>query len=84
MVKYSVLKKYLMSLDFVDESVKNSHYAFKHSASGTLILFSLLTRDDDVVRQEDLVSVRRHLVENGLIKSQEFTRFLKAGVRSAK
>lgn len=83
MVKYAVLEKYLISLGFVDESVKNSHHAFRHSASGTLILFSLLTHDDDV-RQEDLVSVRRHLVENGLIKSQEFTRLIKTGARSAR
>jgi hypothetical protein len=81
-LKYSLLKQYLMSLDFDDISVKSTYYAFKHIESGTLIVLSLLAGDDDVVRQEDLVSVRRHLVENGLITGREFASFLKTSARS--
>jgi hypothetical protein len=83
-LKYSTLKKYLINLGFTDESVKGSHLAFRHIVSGTLIPLSELTGDRQAVRQEDLVSVRRHLVENGLTSDEEFSRFLITKVKSAR
>jgi predicted RNA binding protein YcfA (HicA-like mRNA interferase family) len=83
MLKYSDLKKYLIDLGFIDESVKESHRAFRHVESGSLILLSRLIDDNEALREEDLVSVRRHLVENGLISDVEFSRFLRTGVKSA-
>jgi hypothetical protein len=84
MLKYSALKKYLIDLGFIDEFVPQSHLAFRHVESGTLVLLSLQDDEDEPVRQEDLVSVRRHLVENGLISDQEFSRFASAGGKSTR
>ncbi len=76
MLKYSALKRYMIDLGFIDESVHLSHRAFRHGESGTLITLSLLIDDNEAVPQKDLVSVRRHLVENGLINDEEFAHFL--------
>jgi predicted RNA binding protein YcfA (HicA-like mRNA interferase family) len=84
MLKYRDIKYYLIGSAFVDESVSGSHHAYRHSESGTLILLPFHFGDDEAVRQEDLVSVRRHLVENRLISEDEFSRFLRTGVRPAK
>jgi hypothetical protein len=82
-LQYSAFKKYLIDLGFIDESVKESHRAFRHAETGAVILLSLLIGDNEGVRQEDLASARRHLVENGLISDEEFSRFLRTGVKSA-
>jgi hypothetical protein len=84
MLDYGALKKYLIDLGFVDESVPTSHLAFRHGESGTLILLSLQVGDNEAVRQEDLVSVRRHLVENNLISDQDFSQFMSTGGKSAR
>lgn len=81
---YAALKKYLINLGLIDESVKQSHRAFRHVGSGTLIPFSLLFGDNDTVRQEDLISVRRHLVENGLVSDDEFSHFMRTAVKRAR
>jgi predicted RNA binding protein YcfA (HicA-like mRNA interferase family) len=69
---YKTIIGVLLDFGFVDESVKGSHRAFRHAGFGTLILFSDVHEDNDLIRDEDLVSVRRHLVENRLVSVDGF------------
>jgi len=78
MVTINDLNRYLLKLGFVNESVKNSHRLYRHDPSGTLII--LAEGDDLAIRREDLISIRRHLVENGLVSEAEFHRFERSGV----
>ena len=80
-ILYKDLVDLMTSLGFRDESVPGSHRAFRHAGSGTLILFSPLSHDEAIVRDEDLVSVRRHLVEKGLVRIRDFDRFLATRAR---
>jgi predicted RNA binding protein YcfA (HicA-like mRNA interferase family) len=70
---YRDLISLLEHLGFQDESVKGSHRAFRHAASKTLILLADLG-SDDLVRGEDLISVRRHLDSKGLMDTRTFER----------
>lgn len=73
-IKYKNLIDFLGRLGFVNESVKGSHRAFRHAGSGTIFLLSDSYSEDDPVGEEDLVSVRRHLVENGLVSYDDFAK----------
>lgn len=73
-VTYAQLERLLLSLGFEDRSVEGSHRAFFHSALDTWIAFSD-HRADEFAREVDLASVRRHLVENGILKETVFARF---------
>ena len=77
-VNYKTIIHVLLDLGFIDESVKGSHQAFRHVGSGTVILFSALFAEEELVRQEDLISVRRHLIENGLIAHDDLMRLIDA------
>jgi predicted RNA binding protein YcfA (HicA-like mRNA interferase family) len=83
MVQYKEFKDYLESIGFVEESVKNSHFAFIHQPSGTIILLAEMN-DRSIVPSADLVSARRHLVENGLVGDEEFAAFLRAAMKASK
>jgi len=63
----------LEHLGFQDESVEGSHHAFRHSASETVILLADL-KPDDLVRVEDLISIRQNLDSKGLMDARAFER----------
>ena len=64
--RFERLRELLLSLGFTEEWVEGSHRAFRHEDSDTLIVLSPSYVSSTPVRDEDLVSVRRHLEEKGL------------------
>ena len=68
---YGQLIDFLALLGFVDESVPGSHRAFRHTESGIVILFADAETNAHV-RAEDLFSVRRHLIDGGLLDVEKF------------
>jgi predicted RNA binding protein YcfA (HicA-like mRNA interferase family) len=70
---YSELMSLLEQLGFRNESVTGSHCAFRHETSGTLILLADV-KMDEAIRTEDMVSIRRHLVDHGLMDARAFDR----------
>ena len=75
-VSYGQLERLLLSLGFENRSVKGSHRAFFHGPLDSWIAFSDYSADE-FAREVDLASVRRHLVENGILKETVFARFLR-------
>jgi hypothetical protein len=74
-VTYGDLYRLLVQLDFVDVSRECPWKAYRHGATDTLIL--LANREPELpARPADLVSVRRHVVDNGLVDQREFERLL--------
>jgi hypothetical protein len=70
-VTYGQLYRLLRNLDFVDLSAAHPWKVYRHDESGTLIL--LANREPDSPAQPaDVVSVRRHLVDNGLLDPRDF------------
>lgn len=70
---YGDLISILQQMDFQEESVPGSHQAFRHSVTGTLILFAD-AGPEEPARLEDLISVRRQLDAKGLMEASEFDR----------
>jgi predicted RNA binding protein YcfA (HicA-like mRNA interferase family) len=83
MARYREFKGYLESIGFVEESVKNSHFAFFHQPSDTIILLAEMG-EDSTMSQVDIVSARRHLVDNGLVSDEEFAAFLRTATKASK
>ncbi len=74
-VSYGELYQLLAQLHFVDVSSERRWKAYRQG--GTEILILLANREPDVpARQADLVSVRRHLVDNGVLDQREFEHLL--------
>ena len=77
-ITYGQLYQLLLDLRFVYEPVQPSGRGYRHDESDTLILLG--DREHSMqARAVDLVSVRRHLVDNGLIDEQDFDGFLSCG-----
>lgn len=69
------LEELLTRLGFIVSTIENRWRAYRHAASDTLIL--LTNRNGELpARDLDLISVRRHLVDNDLINEDEFEGFL--------
>ena len=73
-ITYAELGGWLAGLGFVEESVSFSHRAFRHRASGTLIVLAYYDDPDTAVREEDVISVHRHLEEKGLADARALER----------
>ena len=74
-ITYVELDHLLARLGFVESTIEGRWRAYRHSDSDSLIILS--NRDRTLpARKVDLVSVRRHLVENDLIEEREFEAFL--------
>lgn len=85
-VTHGELRRLLVALGFVEESVEGSHRAFRHADSDTLIVLPDYRDLSEPVRDEDLISVRRHLEERGLAGPRDFAALVPArepGARSA-
>lgn len=74
---YAQVTRLLLDLGFVDRSVKGSHRAFFHTDSDTWVSFSDHAVGEVAVRPVDLASVRKHLVEKGLLEEANFARRLR-------
>lgn len=74
-VSYGELYQLLAGLHFIDVSSEHRWKAYR--LRGTDIMILLANREPDVpARPADLVSVRRHLVDNGVLDQREFERLL--------
>ena len=74
-VTYGQLYQLLARLEFVDVSGECPWKAYRHSDTHTLILLGN-HRPELPARPTDLVSVKRHLADNGLLEPREFERLL--------
>jgi len=75
-ITYAQLTRLLLDVGFEDRSVRGSHRAFFHSGSDTWVSFSDYAAGEVPVRPVDLASVRKHLVEKGLLKEADFAKLL--------
>jgi hypothetical protein len=74
-VSYGELYGLLAQLHFVDVSSEQRWKAYRQGDADVMIL--LANRAPDVpARPADLVSVRRHLVDNGVLDQREFESLL--------
>ena len=77
-VTYGQLYQLLLDLEFVDQQVQQPWKAYRHGDTDTLIL--LANRNQTLpARDSDLFSVRRYLVDNGLMEESDFEGFLSHG-----
>ncbi len=77
-ITYGQLHQLLLDLQFVDEPAERPWTVYRHGETNTLIL--LARRKATLpARKADLVSVRRHLVEKGLLEEDAFEGFLSHG-----
>jgi len=77
-VTYTQLHTLLRGLQFVEVRLETPHTAFHHSGSDTLIVMANRKRARRAGRS-DLASVRRHLVDNGIVSEDAFDQFLHEG-----
>lgn len=75
-IAFARLQKFLLDLDFVEMSVPESHRWFEHTATGTKLVFRYY-QSRDRVAEADLVSVRKMLDENGLLRPDQFEHWLR-------
>lgn len=74
-VSYGQLYQLLARLNFVDVSNEQRWRTFRQANTEIVIL--LANRQAELpARPADLVSVRRHLVDNGVLNQREFERLL--------
>jgi hypothetical protein len=79
-ITYGELADVLTQLGFVATTVEDRWRAYRHADSDTLIV--LANRDStSPARHLDLISVRRHLIDNYLIGENEFDTLLIGGGR---
>ena len=80
-VTYGQLYQLLLALEFIESTVKlegpidRTTKAYQHAKSGTMILLPNRRRNL-AVRESDLISTRRHLVENGVIDDADCDRLI--------
>jgi hypothetical protein len=74
-ITYGELAEVLTRLGFVATSVKDRLRAYRHAESDTLIVLPSYPWGSPA-RDLDLVSIRRHLVDNDLIGEDEFDSLL--------
>jgi predicted RNA binding protein YcfA (HicA-like mRNA interferase family) len=70
-VPFAILRRVLTGLGFVETRVPGSHLVFEHAPSHTVFLFRTYRPRDKVIAA-NLISVRKHLDEKGLIGSESF------------
>lgn len=74
-ISYGELYRLLLRLEFVDISNESRWRTYRQNGSDLVIL--LANREPATpARSADLISVRRHLVDNGLLEKDEFERLL--------
>jgi hypothetical protein len=79
-ITYRELAEFLTRLGFVPTMVEDRWRAYRHADSDTLIVVA--NHDwTSPARHLDLVSIRRHLVDNDLIGENEFDTLLTRGRR---
>jgi len=80
-IHYDELHDLLLSLGFIFRRTKDGNRAYRHAASDTLILLGPHA-NQLVVRQADLLAVRKYVIEKGIETSQRMTQRLRQIVAS--
>jgi predicted RNA binding protein YcfA (HicA-like mRNA interferase family) len=75
-VSFAALEQVLVGLGFTVRKVPGSHTWFEHPGSNTRILLPPF-RQEETVDQGNLVAVRRHLDEKGLMPRARFDELLR-------
>ena len=74
-VSYGQLVRLLLKLEFVSVQVRPKWKAYRHASSETIIL--LPDRPENrTARDPEVISIRRHLVENALVHEHDFDQLL--------
>ncbi len=74
-VTFDELRELLVELGFGEGSPRPDRVTFRHAGTDIVLLFRP-HQAQELVSQRDLLVVRRQLVDNGLIDSAGFDRFL--------
>lgn len=74
-ITFAALRHYLLDLGFRELTVPDSHVAFEHAGSGTLIVLRPY-QPEEKLSLWHLAAVRRALVDNGFVKLEEFNNLL--------
>ena len=74
-ITYGQLHRLLRELEFVHVPMKRKWKAYRHAKSDTLILLAD-RQPNQPARDPELISVRRHLVENGIVGADDLDRLL--------
>lgn len=77
-ITYGHLYRLLSDLEFVVDPACQPCKVYRRGDSNTVIVLACRKRGEPA-RSADLVSVRRHLVDTGLIAEQDFEGFLSSG-----
>lgn len=77
-VTYAQLHTLLRQLNFAEVPIESRYRAFHHTGSDTLIVLANRKQASQAGRT-DLTSVRRHLVDNGIVEEHSFDEFLDEG-----
>lgn len=75
---YAQLDRLLGTLGFTPAKPKKPAKIYEHANSEMLLLLAK-ERPSAPVRQADLISVRRHLVDGGFLSEEAFDTFMAAG-----
>jgi hypothetical protein len=73
---YAQLHRLLLELGFTTEPAEAHLRVYRHAASDTLVVLAAHLPDQPV-RDTDLISIRKHLVEKGIIDEHSLARKLK-------
>ncbi len=74
-IKFTQLEQLLLSIGFVAMMTSGKQKVYQYQSSGTLVVLPGYEQQA-YVRTVHLVAVRRILLENGLMDSDKFNRFL--------
>jgi hypothetical protein len=74
---YAQLHRLLIELEFTIEQTEAHLQVYRHAASDTLIVLASHVLEEPV-RDADLISIRKHLIEKGIIDEHALARKLKS------
>ncbi len=80
-IRFMVLRRLLIDLGFeetpyrVEKPIPSSHVVFRHPESGVLLIMNQ-QRPKEKIDPATLISVRKHLVESGMVEQEAFENLL--------
>ena len=77
-VSYEQLGRLLVELGFVESRQEGKWKAYRNAGRDVVIVWADRPAHEEA-RERDVVSARRHLVESGLMRAEEFDRFVQDG-----
>lgn len=74
-ITYGRLRQLLLGLNFQDVPTTEKWKAYRHEATETVILLAD-RKSNQFAREPDILSIRRHLADNGIMDEQQFERVI--------